>query len=352
MLPPDTVIIIKKIKKSSHGHHGGAWKVAYADFVTAMMSFFLLLWLLAATPVEKLKGLADYFSPTLGVKGRLGIGFFGGQAPDSEGFSRSNWASVGLVFGAPPSGPIIKLTDRDNKTDEDSQKIELNKVAEDVKKDLASDGKLSEYQDSLLIEQTPDGLKINVTDTDSHPMFKAGSAELQDYAKEILTKIAGIIKFLPNYLQVVGHTSTVNNSNDENYTNWELSAARANAARRYLIQQNVESIQFARIQAVSDQEPLDHEHPESAKNNRITVTLLRKTKVAHNRQAAPEEIIMEPIEAGLKTYSKTKSKLESNEKKQIVTPEDIAAAKATNSVKHFNDADLAKEHKKNSQPKE
>src|SRR5215213_9070956 len=104
------VIVIKKVKKGGHGgHHGGAWKVAYADFVTAMMAFFLLLWLLTATPVENLKGLADYFSPTVGMQGKLGIGFKGGRAPDTEGVSTGDWASKGLIFGAPPSGPIVKF---------------------------------------------------------------------------------------------------------------------------------------------------------------------------------------------------------------------------------------------------
>src|SRR4051812_34599760 len=163
--PGSKIIIVKKIKKGGHGHHGGAWKVAYADFVTAMMSFFLLLWLLTATPVENLKGLADYFSPTMGMQGKLGIGFSGGRSPDSEGQSQGNWASMGLIFGSPPSGPIIKFPDKDNLTEQDNQNIEFGKMKEDVANNLTKN-KLSEFQDNILIEQTPDGLKINIMDTE------------------------------------------------------------------------------------------------------------------------------------------------------------------------------------------
>jgi len=349
MAPPGTTIIIKKIKKGGHGHHGGAWKVAYADFVTAMMSFFLLLWLLAATPVENLKGLADYFSPTIGVQGKMGIGFSGGRSPDDEGFSRGNWASLGLIFGAPPSGPIIKFPDKDNETEQENQKVEVGKVNDEVTKDLTGDKQLNEFQDSILIEQTPDGLKINIMDTENRPMFKEGTAELEDFTKKILAKIAAIVKDVPNYLQVVGHTNSLTPSKDENYTNWELASERANASRRYLIKAGVQPAQIARIQAVADQEPLDQDHPDAPKNNRVTITLLRKTTIAYNRQPAPEEVIMGPVEAGLKTYIQNKNKedsQDSQENQEDITPEAIAAAKATNDVKHFGEDDLDSSGKK------
>ncbi len=346
---PGTTIIIKKIKKGGHGHHGGAWKVAYADFVTAMMSFFLLLWLLTATPVENLKGLADYFSPTLGLQGKLGIGFAGGRAPDSEGQSQGNWASLGLIFGSPPSGPIIKFPDKDNLTNDDNQNIEFGKVKDEVTKTLSGDQKLNEFQDSILIEQTPEGLKINIMDTENRPMFKEGSAELQDAAKKILAKIAGLVKDIPNYLQITGHTASITYAKDDNYGNWELSAERANSARRYLVKAGVEPIQIARIMALADQEPFDIEQPEAQKNNRVTITLLRKTMLAYNRQPAPEEVIMGPIEAGLKTYAqnKKKEKEEAAEEKAEdtveMTKEETAAALATAEAekpKHYSDDDI------------
>lgn len=343
MAAPGTTIIIKKIKKGGHGRHGGAWKVAYADFVTAMMAFFLLLWLLTATPVENLKGLADYFSPTLGAQGKLGIGFAGGRSPDSEGRSQGNWASMGLIFGSPPSGPIIKFPDQDNKIDTDNQKISFGQAKEDVSKTLTESAELSEYKDSVLIEQTPEGLKINITDTENRPMFKQGSAELEEPAKRILAKIAGLIKDIPNYVQISGSTNSLSNSKDKDYTNWELSGDRANAARRYLIKVGMESSQIARVIALADQEPLDFRDPEAKQNNRVTITLLRKTLLAYNRQPAPEEVIMGPIEAGLKTYIIEKHKEDEEYKDFEPNQKDIDAEKAMPKIpdnKYYSDDNI------------
>jgi chemotaxis protein MotB len=343
MAAPGTTIIIKKIKKGGHGHHGGAWKVAYADFVTAMMAFFLLLWLLTATPVENLKGLADYFSPTLGLQGKLGIGFAGGRSPDSEGRSQGNWASMGLIFGSPPSGPIIKFPDQDNKTDEDNQKVEFGKAKDEVSKSIKESPELSEYQDNVQIEQTPEGLRINITDTENRPMFKQGSAELEPSSRKILGKIANLVKDIPNYLQISGSTNSLTNAKDESYTNWELSADRANAARRYLIKVGVESLQIARVVALADQEPLEAKAPEAPQNNRVTITLLRKTLLAYNRQPAPEDVIMGPIEAGLQTYLKDQKRREEEDKKFEPEPETIEPvdpSKPVEETKHFSDDDI------------
>lgn len=343
MAPPGTTIIIKKIKKGGHSHHGGAWKVAYADFVTAMMSFFLLLWLLTATPVENLKGLADYFSPTLGVQGKLGIGYAGGRAPDSEGMSQGNWASMGLVFGAPPSGPIIKFPDKDNKIEEENNKVNFQKMHENATQELKESKDLADYQDSILIEQTPEGLKINIVDTENRPMFKEGSAELEEPAKRILAKIATMVKEIPNYIQIAGSTSSVVYSADGNYTNWELSADRANAARRYLLKVGVETAQIVRILALADQDLLDMEHPEAVKNSRVVITLLRKSMLAYNRQPAPEEIIMGPIEAGLKTFVQDKKKVDAEDPQHpTVSLTEEEMKKQVPETKHFDD-DTAKE---------
>ncbi len=345
MAAPGTTIIIKKIKKGGHSAHGGSWKVAYADFVTAMMAFFLLLWLLAATPIENLKGLADYFSPTLGVQGSLGIGFSGGRAPDSEGHSEGNWASMGLIFGAPPSGPIIKFPDKDNQTEQDNEKIDFGKVNESVTKDIKESKELSELQDSVIVEQSPEGLKINIIDTEDRPMFKTGSAELEDPAKKILAKIANLVKDIPNYIQITGHTSSVTYSKDENYTNWELSADRANAARRFLLKAGIETAQIARILALADQEPIDSEHPEALKNSRVVVTLLRKTILAYSRQPAPEEVIMGPIESGLKTYVQgEKKRAELDKITQDTTPKPEGKAKPE--AKTYSDDDIDSDGKK------
>lgn len=354
MAAPGSTIIIKKIKKGGHGHHGGAWKVAYADFVTAMMAFFLLLWLLTATPVENLKGLADYFSPTLGMQGKLGIGFAGGRSPDHEGRSQGNWASMGLIFGSPPSGPIIKFPERDNRIDVDNQNVTFGQAKEKISRSIDESKDFSEFRDNILIEQTPEGLKINITDTEKRPMFKQGSAELEEPAKRILAKIASLVKDIPNYIKISGSTNSLNTSKEANYTNWELSADRANAARRYLIKVGMESSQIARIVALADQEPLNFEDPEALQNNRVTITLLRKTLIAYNRQPAPEEIMMGPVEEGLKTYlhekkqqdakyrsiTPSKEEQEKENKQAVENAEQIAGESDMPINKHYSDDNI------------
>lgn len=300
-------IIIKKIKKGGHGHHGGAWKVAYADFVTAMMAFFLLLWLLTATPVEKLEGLADYFSPTLGLQGEMGIGFSGGKSPNSEGWSTGDWASLGLIFGSAPSGPIIKLPDDNNKADENPP-INFDTLQTQVNDAITQNEGLGKYNDSILIEQTIDGLNIQITDKASRPMFKGDTAELMPHAKQILKKIANIVQHVPNYIHIAGHTNSLFIPKSNEYTGWELSADRANAARRFLEEAGIQPNQVVRIIGKSDNEPINAEKREDEANARIAITLLRKAMVAYSKQPAPDDIMLGPVEEGLKTYIQLKRK--------------------------------------------
>ncbi len=293
MSDKNSTIIIKKIKKGGHGHHGGAWKVGYADFVTAMMAFFLLLWLLSATPVENLAGLADYFSPTLGLQGKLGIGFSGGLANAPEGVSVGDWASQGLVFGSPPSGPIVKFPDKDNKIDEDNDPNNFGKLEEDISKTVEQSEELAPFRDSILIVQTPDGLNIHIVDKENRPMFNEGSAELMPHTKRILNKISEIIRFLPNYIQVSGHTRSKATTTSKTINeDWELSALRANAAREYLsVEGDIPDEKFAKLLATADHDPLVIEDPFHIKNERITVTLLKKSSLSYHKQSAPEEIL-------------------------------------------------------------
>ncbi|PIR39897.1 MAG: hypothetical protein COV35_00315 [Alphaproteobacteria bacterium CG11_big_fil_rev_8_21_14_0_20_39_49] len=303
----EQTIIIKKIKKGGHGHHGGAWKVAYADFVTAMMAFFLLLWLLTATPVEQLEGLADYFSPTLGLQGKMGIGFAGGKSPNTEGWSTGDWASLGLIFGAPPSGPIIKLPEDNNKADENPD-VSFDTMQREVNDAIIQNDGLGKYNDSIMIEQTIDGLNINITDRKNRPMFKGDTAELMPHTKQILKKIAGIVKHIPNYVQIVGHTNPEFVPKNEGYTGWELSADRANAARRYLEESGLPSNQIVRIIGKADNEPVNNDGLDNPANSRISITLLRKSIVAYSKQPAPDDVILGPLDQGLNSFIQLKRK--------------------------------------------
>lgn len=331
MADKGSTIIIKKIKKGGHGHHGGAWKVAYADFVTAMMAFFLLMWLLTATPVENLEGLADYFSPTVGLEGKMGIGFAGGKSPNTEGMSRGDWASQGLIFGAPPSGPILKVPEKDNKADEVENTVNFDLVQKDLTDSIAKSTTLHEFEENINIETTIDGININIVDNKKRSMFEEGKKDLKEHTKVILTKITDIIKDIPNYIQIVGHTTEINKLSSEEYSNWELSADRANEARRYMVKSGLDTQQVARIVGKADTELANREDRNAPENSRISITLLRKSVIALHKQPAPDEVMLGPEESGLKSYVKD-NKLE-NEKLEPVTKEVPTDTKENNSDK-------------------
>ncbi len=286
-------IIIKKVKKGGHGHHGGAWKVAYADFVTAMMAFFLLLWLLSSTSESQKEGIAEYFAPTVGVRDEMGIGFKGGESSDTEGIKKSDLTPPGIVFGAPPSGMISKdkVTKAEAEDGEESQAYE--KTASEIKEAFEKDAGLAEFKEHIIIDYTPEGLRIQIIDQNNRSMFKRGSAELEDHAKLILDKITGIIKEKPNNLSVTGHTDSTPYGNNAVYTNWELSADRANSTRRYMEFRQMPDKRFARIQGKADREPLDEKDTKADRNRRIEIILLKKA-ISKYDVPAPDALLKPP----------------------------------------------------------
>lgn len=286
----DNNIIIKKVKKSSHAHHGGAWKVAYADFVTAMMAFFLLLWLLSAASKEQLQGIAKYFTPTVGIKDGLGIGFTGGLGDVEEGEKRDNAAKDSLIFGTPDSGAVIKMPPSSESANE-VDAHNFTAVQNDLYKAIHDNPELQEFKENILIDQTPEGLRIQLLDKENRPLFVPGTSKLQSYTKEILIIIAKFIKYLPNYLSINGHTNNIPFSNNRYYDNWDLSADRANATRRFFINGYLDAEQIGRIVGKGEQEPLANEPPESYKNMRISLILLRNMIVPYQKQSAPETLL-------------------------------------------------------------
>ncbi|MET0155225.1 MAG: flagellar motor protein MotB [Rickettsiales bacterium] len=291
MADKNQTIIIKKIKKGGHGHHGGAWKVAYADFVTAMMAFFLLLWLLTSTPVENLQGLADYFSPTMGMQGKLGIGFKGGRAPNTEGYSTGDWASKGLIFGAPPSGPIIRLPGKPEEAAEDNPRVDFNVLNQSsAKGELESAFK--SYQ-NITVSVTPDGMEIQIYDLDNKPLFGDRDAVLTDAAKNILGKATSIMAGIPNYIRIAAYTPVTKEIPTDPYpTGWELSSARANAVRRQMTASGMDAQQFAEMSGMADHELKNEEKPDSPENSRIVITLLKKIATGLHKKSAPEALLM------------------------------------------------------------
>jgi chemotaxis protein MotB len=284
-------IIIKRIVQHGHGHHGGAWKVAYADFVTAMMAFFLLLWLLNAVPKEKLSGIADYFEPTVGINGSKGIGFEGGQSRSAPGKSRSD-KDAGVQYGVISKGDIVSTPEVGSEVkDEERENERFSLMEGELKKVLTSDAAMNQFSDSVSLEMTPEGLVIKVIDQDKFPMFKKGGAELEVYAKNILTKIVGLIKYSPNFISISGFTESSNSPVQKDYSSWELSIDRANTARKYIVEQGISPDQIAKLVGRADTDPLDPNNPNSPRNRRIEITLLRNSIMPFNKISAPRQLI-------------------------------------------------------------
>jgi chemotaxis protein MotB len=232
-------IIVKRIKKGGGAHHGGAWKIAYADFVTAMMAFFLLMWLLGSTTKGDLQGIADYFRTPLKVA------MAGGS-------------------GAGDSSNLVKGGGKD-----------LTRKDGQVKK--ADTPSKAQFKKQLLIDITTDGLRIQIVDEQNRPMFALAKAELQPYTKEILHEIAHALNDVPNRISLSGHTdATPYASGERGYSNWELSADRANASRRELIAGGMDEKKMVRVVGLSSAVPLDKENPFNPINRRISIIVMNK----------------------------------------------------------------------------
>ncbi len=285
-------IIIKKIKKGGHGHHGGAWKVAYADFVTAMMAFFLLMWLLAASSSAQKQGIAEYFTPTMGLKGAKGIGFNGGLSAAPEGNSRTDKTQVGLVSGQVKQGPdadqpnitqgkadpnaidTAKIAKSDAEPQADKETFE--QTAEEVKQAM-QEQEVKDYSNNVVVTDTPEGLKIDMIDDPQQPMFVPGSTTLTDIGKKVLDSMSRVVSKTPNNISINGHTDAPSGNINPQYTVWELSSDRANAARRFLGTTPLEKERVVKIVGFADKELLVPNEPSNPRNKRITIIVLRES---------------------------------------------------------------------------
>lgn len=292
----DRPIIIKKIKKGGgHGHHGGAWKIAYADFVTAMMAFFLLMWLLNATTEEQKRGIANYFDPiTIGERVGGGDGVMGGQSVSSEPGAAKSPSSTMTIQDSKPTvkgegGKTVQteITETDDEAFINEER-NFKSIKEEIQKALENKPELKEWLKNLIIDETPEGLRIQIIDQQEKSMFPSGSSEMYDHTKQLLQQVAMIIQKVPNKISISGHTDATP-YNTRNYTNWELSSDRANASRRVLQEQGVTESRFAAVVGKEAKEPFVKEDPFSAQNRRISITLLRQTKpkvIENNKQSA------------------------------------------------------------------
>ena len=276
--PNKRPIIIKKVKKVAGGHHGGAWKVAYADFVTAMMAFFLLLWLLSTAPKETLNGIAEYFTPTIGLKDSMGIGFKGGSAASEAGISKAATMQPGVVTGQAPSGVVADMSENNAAVEDEKEANMFKQGADALRQAFTSERAMQEYSDNISVTQTPEGLKIDLIDSEKYPMFITGTATLTEHGQLILARMATIIKRMPNYITITGHTdASPVETEREGYSSWELSTDRANTARRFLVRSGIESERPKRVIGMADKELAVPKEPRNPRNRRIAILLMKNS---------------------------------------------------------------------------
>ncbi|MDX1667830.1 MAG: flagellar motor protein MotB [Limnobacter sp.] len=285
------IIVVKKIKKGGHGHHGGAWKIAYADFVTAMMAFFLLMWLLGSTSEGDLKGISDYFNSPLKVA------LTGGQG---SGTATSVIAAGGTdltrsVGQIQRGGNKSNSTYADDKTlNEAAERMEAQKLAElkgQIERLIDSSDLMKQFKNQIRLDITQEGLRIQILDEKNRPMFDSGSAELKDYMKDILRNLTSMLIEVGNKITLSGHTdATPYASGSMGYSNWELSADRANATRRQMMLFGMPENKMLRVVGLASSVPLQADNPYDPVNRRIAIVVMnKKAEEAVRNNSAPSE---------------------------------------------------------------
>jgi chemotaxis protein MotB len=337
------IVIRRRRKKASGGHHGGAWKVAYADFVTAMMAFFLLLWLLNTVTTEQRQGIADYFD-TAGVSAFQGgaRSIFGGETVTQKGSSDSGSDPAVIPSATAPTPPGTTDTTETAETkttgpetpqpsgeaasgesssavatpapgDENAMSLlrqvtgangraerkaegkgseaapetaaekdrkDLDAAASELREAIYSQPDLAELANRVIIEVIPEGMRVQLVDELRQPMFALGSANLLPQTRKLLGSVAGTVGKLPNRIVVTGHTDATPFASQTAYGNWELSADRANATRRGLAAAGIQESRFYEVAGKAGTEPLLPEDPKNAANRRISILLLRQAEPA------------------------------------------------------------------------
>ncbi len=256
-------IIVKKVKKVAGGHHGGAWKIAYADFVTAMMAFFLLMWLLSSVNKAKLQGISEYFrTPLVEVL----QGGKEGKAEETEKLVKKQLAGTA-------DEKEMELIDQA----ELEQLKELKKKLEEL---IETNALLKQFKNQLLLDITKEGLRIQIVDDQNRPMFDLGSAVLKPYTVTILREIGKLLNEVPNRVNLAGHTDgKAYSGGQRGYSNWELSSDRANASRRELIAGGLAEDKVVRITGLADAVLFDKENPLNPINRRISIVVMNKVAV-------------------------------------------------------------------------
>ena len=291
-------IIVKKIKKVAGGHHGGAWKVAYADFVTAMMAFFLLMWLINTTSPDQKRGIADYFAPASVSKSQQGSdGMLGGTSFQEDGARHGGtnrpMPEVQQSQSRRRTSEAKQGEEKSEKSSAEAQDIsqsamdkalamreqaEFERAEQSLRQAMMDMPDLAELSKHLIIDQTPEGMRIQLVDQEGRAMFAQSSASPLPRTERLLRAVSEVIMRLPNRVAISGHTDTRPSGVDD-YSNWELSSDRANAARRILSQSGLDADRIYQVSGKAGSEPLYPDDPDLPGNRRISIVLLREAPV-------------------------------------------------------------------------
>ena len=270
-------IVIKRIKKAGGGAHGGAWKIAYADFVTAMMAFFLLMWLLGSTTKAQMEGIAEYFKTPLKVAMAGGSGS-GDASSVIKGGGEDLTRKAGQVKRGETEAEKKTINLEASKAEQERQDAaRLQDLKAKLDKAIAQNKSLSQFKKQLKIDITQEGLRIQIVDDQNRPMFDSGGAVMKPYTRVILREIGKTLNEVPNKISLSGHTDAVPYYGGEGgYSNWELSADRANASRRELVAGGLEDGKVLRVVGLGSAIPFDPKNPEAPINRRISIIVMNK----------------------------------------------------------------------------
>ncbi|MBT2768081.1 flagellar motor protein MotB [Stenotrophomonas sp. ISL-67] len=291
-------VIVRRVRKGRHAtHHGGAWKVAYADFVTAMMAFFLVLWLMAATTKPERASISEYFrnpspltgqspTPAPGMAGPGGASTsmikLGGATDISRGNSNDPFQNHQA------ERPVPQEEERER------EKKQLEALKQELEEAISRSQALEPFKDQLLLDLTPEGLRIQIVDKQNRPMFDMGSAALKTYTRDILRELSQFINHVPNRISITGHTDTTAYNATHGYSNWELSADRANAARRALLDGGMADEKVTRVVGLSSSVLFDKTQPDNPINRRISIVVMTKAAEAAALAGSGQEVALSP----------------------------------------------------------
>jgi chemotaxis protein MotB len=308
------IIIVKRKRGGGGGHHGGAWKVAYADFVTAMMAFFMVMWLVASITKEQRAAMFEYFkNPSMetGHSVKAAPGQAGPGGASTAVINMGGGMDAPKTLNTPDQGLAPELPKADEKITEDQavkiarevERKQLESLLQELREAIDKSVAMEPFKDQLLLDITPEGLRIQIVDKQNRPMFDLGKSVLKDYTSQILHEVAKYLNSVPNRISLSGHTDSNAYGATRNYTNWELSADRANAARRALLEGGLEQKKIARVVGLASSVLFDRENPYNPINRRISIIVMTKSAeaTALSTDAPDVETARKAIESGQQT---------------------------------------------------